>query len=278
MKLFPANPPPGPFRSEFWRSPLRGPWLTSVLGACLLVAVPIVALTGLLSHAAYNPDLGNNRITGSPSIFDTLVFDWPTSPAWLYVATQGLHVTLGVATMPLLLAKLWSVIPKLWEWPPVRSPAHALERLTLALLVGGALFQFVTGLLNVQVYYPWKFDFVIAHYYGAWVFLAGFFLHVALKLGTVRRSLRERRVLDELRTDLDAHAGAGAPAGRRAGRGGRRARAGGHPPRPAHDVAPRAAGAGRRQLAGPGGDDGRTGDRRAGAKAGPAGPARPGPG
>ena len=204
MKLFPANPPPGPFRSEFWRSPLRGPWLTSVLGACLLVAVPIVALTGLLSHAAYNPDLGNNRITGSPSIFDTLVFDWPTSPAWLYVATQGLHVTLGVATMPLLLAKLWSVIPKLWEWPPVRSPAHALERLTLALLVGGALFQFVTGLLNVQVYYPWKFDFVIAHYYGAWVFLAGFFLHVALKLGTVRRSLRERRVLDELRTDLDA--------------------------------------------------------------------------
>jgi DMSO/TMAO reductase YedYZ molybdopterin-dependent catalytic subunit len=204
VKLFPDNPPPGPFRSEFWRSPLRGPWLTSVLGACLLVAVPVVALTGLLSHAAYNPDLGNNRITGTPSIFDTLVFDWPTSPAWLYVVTQGLHVTLGVATMPILLAKLWSVIPKLWEWPPVRSPAHALERLTLALLVGGALFQFVTGVLNIQVYYPWKFDFVIAHYYGAWVFLVAFFLHVALKLGTVRQSLRERSVLAELRTDLEA--------------------------------------------------------------------------
>ena len=278
MKLFPANPPPGPFRSEFWRSPLRGPWLTSVLGACLLVAVPIVALTGLLSHAAYNPDLGNNRITGSPSIFDTLVFDWPTSPAWLYVATQGLHVTLGVATMPLLLAKLWSVIPKLWEWPPVRSPAHALERLTLALLVGGALFQFVTGLLNVQVYYPWKFDFVIAHYYGAWVFLAGVLPARRAQVGDGAPLPARAPGAGRAEDRPGRHAGAGAPAGRRAGRGGRRARAGGHPPRPAHDVAPRAAGAGRRQLAGPGGDDGRTGDRRAGAKAGPAGPARPGPG
>jgi len=36
--------PPGPFRREAWRSPLRGPWLTSVLD---LVRVPTL-LAGLL--------------------------------------------------------------------------------------------------------------------------------------------------------------------------------------------------------------------------------------
>ena len=33
------NAPPGPFRPGFWRSPLRGPWLTAVLGSLLLVLV-----------------------------------------------------------------------------------------------------------------------------------------------------------------------------------------------------------------------------------------------
>ena len=34
-----VTPPPGPFRPGFWRSPLRGPWLTAVLGSLLLVLV-----------------------------------------------------------------------------------------------------------------------------------------------------------------------------------------------------------------------------------------------
>ena len=42
-----VNPPPGPFRPEFWRSPLRSTRLTSVLGSILLVLVVLVALTGL---------------------------------------------------------------------------------------------------------------------------------------------------------------------------------------------------------------------------------------
>ena len=35
--------PPGPFQPAFWRSPLRGPWLTAALGTVLLVLVAIVA-------------------------------------------------------------------------------------------------------------------------------------------------------------------------------------------------------------------------------------------
>ena len=53
MRLLPQTAPPGPFRRASWRSPLRGPWLTSVLGAALLAGIPIVVLTGLLSYVAY---------------------------------------------------------------------------------------------------------------------------------------------------------------------------------------------------------------------------------
>ncbi len=194
----PANPPPGPFRATFWRSPLRGPRLTAVLGLILLIGLPIVIVTGLLSNDAYQPGLGSNalgRDVGGP--LDVYLFAWPTHPSWLYALTQGLHVTVGLALVPVLAAKLWSVIPRLFEWPPARSPAHALERLSLGLLVGSALFEFATGIINIQYWYAFQFFFTQAHYYGAWVFIGAFLAHVALKFGTMRGSLRTRsEVLD----------------------------------------------------------------------------------
>jgi DMSO/TMAO reductase YedYZ molybdopterin-dependent catalytic subunit len=192
-RLDPSQTPPGPFRPRFWRSPLRGPWLTAFLGLVLLVGLPIVIVTGLLSNDAYQPALGGNalgRNTSGP--LDFYLFAWPTHPSWLYALTEGLHVTVGLALFPIVLAKLWSVIPRLFEWPPARSPAHALERLSLALLVGGALFEFATGILNIQYWYAFPFFFTQAHYYGAWVFIGAFLAHVTLKFGTMRRSLRTR--------------------------------------------------------------------------------------
>jgi DMSO/TMAO reductase YedYZ molybdopterin-dependent catalytic subunit len=189
----PERPPPGPFRSDFWRSPLRGSWLTAVLGLVLLIGIPVVAITGLLSNVAYQPRLGANALGRSLGPLDFYVFTWPTQPSWLYVLNQGLHVTVGLALVPVLLAKLWSVIPRLFEWPPLRSPAHALERLSLSLLVGGALFEFATGILDIQYWYPFHFFFTPAHYYGAWVFIGAFVAHVILKFGTLRRALRTRR-------------------------------------------------------------------------------------
>ncbi len=108
----------------------------------------------------------------------------------------------GLAAMPILLAKLWSVMPKLFEWPPVRGASHALERLSLALLVGGSVFVFGTGLLNIQVFYPWPFRFLTAHYYGAFIFLAAFGLHIFLKIPVALRTFRERGVLRPLRPGL----------------------------------------------------------------------------
>ncbi|MGI9185353.1 MAG: molybdopterin-dependent oxidoreductase [Solirubrobacteraceae bacterium] len=193
LHLDPEAPPPGPFRPQFWRSPLRGPWLTALLGLLLLIGLPVVILTGLLSNDAYQPGLGGNALgRDSSGPLDFYLFGWPTHPSWLYAASQGLHVSIGLALVPIILVKLWSVIPRLFEWPPVRSPAHALERLSLALLVGGILFELVTGILNIQYWYLFPFSFVQAHYYGAWVFTGAFVAHVALKFGTMRRSLRTR--------------------------------------------------------------------------------------
>ncbi|MFJ2034053.1 molybdopterin-dependent oxidoreductase [Streptosporangium sp. NPDC087985] len=194
--------PPGPFRPEFWRSPLRGPWLTSVFGLVLLVGLPIVAITGLVSYAAYDPGLPGNDITPDKGLLGFYLFDWPTNPLWLYRVTQGVHVTLGLTLVPILLAKLWSVIPKLFVWPPARSPAQLLERASLLLLVGGAVFEFVTGILNIQLFYVFPFSFYPAHLYGAWIFLVALVVHIALKLPRLVTALRSRGFRREMRTSL----------------------------------------------------------------------------
>jgi hypothetical protein len=66
------------------------------LGICLGVAFGICFLTGLLSHLIQHP----------PGWFT-----WPARPAGLYRVTQGLHVATGIAAIPLLLVKLWTVSP-----------------------------------------------------------------------------------------------------------------------------------------------------------------------
>jgi DMSO/TMAO reductase YedYZ molybdopterin-dependent catalytic subunit len=195
------NAPPGPFRPRFWRSPLRGPWLTAALGTVLLALVAIVAVTGFLSHMAYEPDLRGNAIVPAGSDLP-LTFGWPTSPTWLYAVNQSLHVNVGLVAVPFLLAKLWSVIPRLFAWPPARSPAQAVERLGIALLVASAVFQFATGIVNAQYWYAFHFNFVVAHYYGAIVFVGALALHVVVKTPVILRAYRERGWLRPLRDDL----------------------------------------------------------------------------
>ncbi|MFH0173472.1 molybdopterin-dependent oxidoreductase [Streptomyces cacaoi] len=183
-----------PTSPGFWRSPLRGPWFTSVLGLVLLVGITVLFVTGLVSYAAYNPDLSPvNDKTPDKGILGFYLFAWPTDPHWLYRVDQGVHVTLGVTLIPVLLAKLWSVVPKLFALPPARSLAHALERISLLLLVGGGLFEFTTGVLNVQLDYVFPGSFYPLHFYGAWVFFAAFVAHAVLKTPAAVRNLRRLR-------------------------------------------------------------------------------------
>ncbi|HKI42440.1 MAG: molybdopterin-dependent oxidoreductase [Mycobacterium sp.] len=194
------HPPPGARRLFLrFRSPLRGPWLTSVFGLVLLVALPIVIVTGLLSYIAYAPQFGQ-AIPAEVGWLRLPAFTWPTRPAWLYRLTQGLHVGLGLVLIPVVLAKLWSVIPRLFVWPPARSIAQLLERLSLLMLVGGVLFEIVTGVLNIQYDYIFGFSFYTGHYFGAWILIAGFLMHIAVKIPRMVTGLRSLPLQDVLRT------------------------------------------------------------------------------
>jgi DMSO/TMAO reductase YedYZ molybdopterin-dependent catalytic subunit len=144
------------------------------LGLALGVSFSVCFATGVLSHLVQNP----------PSWFL-----WPPRPAGLYRITQGLHVVTGFAAIPLLLAKLWVVHPKLFAWPPVRDVGHALERLALLPLVGGALFQLVSGTLNVARWYPWSFFFPRTHYWVAWITVGALAVHIGAKAATTRAAL-----------------------------------------------------------------------------------------
>ena len=178
----------------------RDVWLTSVLGLLLLAAIPVLAITGLLSNAAYDPRLGTNVLAQGRSLgpFDFYLFPWPTQPSWLYAFTQGLHVTLGLAALPIVLAKLWSVLPGLRARAPRLRLARSLERVTLVFLVGGVLFEFFTGIFEIEYYLPWHAELITAHYYGAWVLIVAFVLHAMVKLPAARHALATRRTMDEL--------------------------------------------------------------------------------
>lgn len=209
-----------PSSPGFWRSPLRGPWFTSVLGLVLLAGITVLFVTGLVSYAAYNPGLSPvNDKTPDKGLLGFYLFAWPTGPVWLYRFTQGVHVTLGITLVPVLLAKLWSVVPRLFTLPPARSLTHALERLSLLLLVGGGLFEFTTGVLNVQLDYVFPGSFYPLHFYGAWVFFAAFLAHAALKTPTAVRAVRRRRSRGEEPVDGMGDAGP-TPAARDAGGAG----------------------------------------------------------
>ncbi len=181
--------------------PRRDTWLTSALGLVLLAAIPPIAITGLLSNAAYDPRLGSNVLAQGRSLgpFDFYLFSWPTSPSWLYAVTQGIHVTLGLAIAPIVLAKLYSALSgATLRLAPRAQLAQVLERLMLAFLIGGMLFELITGLFEIEYFYPWGLQLISAHYYAGWIVIVAFVLHAAVKLPTMRRALATRRELRAL--------------------------------------------------------------------------------
>src|SRR5260370_37609660 len=67
------------------------------------------------------------------------------------------------------------------------------------MIVGGVLFEGVTGILNIQNFYIVP-SFYTAHLYGGWVFLAGLITHVLLKFPRMRAGLRSPSLRRERRT------------------------------------------------------------------------------
>jgi hypothetical protein len=165
----------GPLREGAFRPQLHDERTASLIGTALGIAFALAFVTGVISHELQHP----------PSWLPL-----PTHPVWFYRFTQGLHVASGLAAIPLLLAKLWTVYPRLFGWPPVTSVLHALERLSIGVLVAGAVFQLVTGLLNVAQWYPWHFPFTQTHFWVAWITVGALLLHIAVKAPAIARGLR----------------------------------------------------------------------------------------
>ncbi|MDH6132099.1 DMSO/TMAO reductase YedYZ molybdopterin-dependent catalytic subunit [Kitasatospora sp. MAA4] len=170
----------GPLREGTFTSALHEPRTAVVIGRWLGAALLTCFLTGLLSHVLQQPPTW---------LRDHL----PSRPVNGYRVTQGLHVISGIAAIPLLGAKLWTVYPKLFEWPPARSVLHALERLSIAILVAAMLLEVFTGLLNTLQWYPWPFPFRQTHFWLGWLAVGGLLLHVAAKAPLIARHWRRVR-------------------------------------------------------------------------------------
>jgi DMSO/TMAO reductase YedYZ molybdopterin-dependent catalytic subunit len=56
--------------------------------------------------------------------------------------------------------------------------------------------------MNIQTWYKFPGSFYALHFYGAWVFIAGFVIHVVVKLPVMIRALRSRSLIGELRTNI----------------------------------------------------------------------------
>ena len=164
-----------PLRQHAYQSPLRDERLAAWLGASLGLLFTICFVTGLFSHAHQHP---------------ISWFPVPARPAGLYRITQGLHVAAGIATVPVLVAKLWLVWPRLLSVPPFRRLSDVVERAGLLALVGGGIFMVWTGVANIAQWYPWPFSFTAAHYQVAWITMGGIVAHVGAKWAVARRSLR----------------------------------------------------------------------------------------
>ncbi len=156
--------------------PARTDRVAAILGSALGICFLVCFVTGLLSHTVQHP---------------VSWFTWPARPAGLYRATQGLHIATGTAAVPLLFAKLWSVFPRLFRWPFADNPLHALERLMLLPLIGGSLFMLITGVANIELWYPWVFFFPAGHYAVSFVVIGALIIHMVAKFATVRHVLKK---------------------------------------------------------------------------------------
>lgn len=162
-------------------SPLHHPRVATVIGRWLGLAVAICFLTGLFSH------------------FQQDTPGWltiPSRPASFYRVTQGLHVLSGTIAIPLLLAKLWTVYPKLFAKLSRRALTTALERLSVLVLVSALALELFTGFLNTLQWYPWPFPFRQTHYALAWIIVGALLVHLAVKLPLIlthwRRTTADR--------------------------------------------------------------------------------------
>ena len=160
-------------------APSRNPRMAVVIGRLLAVAFVLCFGTGLYSHFLQDP-------------LPWMTF--PTRPIWLYQVSQGIHITTGIACFPLILAKLYTVFPALFQSPPVKSVAHAVERASIALFVAASLVEITIGLLNTfQLYALFPFPFRQTHFALSFVVIGSLAIHIGVKLPVISKHWTKKR-------------------------------------------------------------------------------------
>ncbi len=163
-----------PLRQGVYTSPLRDERVAAYLGASLGILFTICFVTGLYSHLQQHPQA------------------WlpiPARPAGLYRLSQGIHVVAGIASVPVLIAKLWVVWPRFVALPAVKRASNVVERIGLFPLVGGGIFMVFSGVANIAQWYPWRFSFTASHFWMAFVTMGAIVAHVGAKWAISRRAL-----------------------------------------------------------------------------------------
>ncbi|HZE38614.1 MAG TPA: molybdopterin-dependent oxidoreductase [Stackebrandtia sp.] len=167
-----------PFREGAFAQRIHHPRVATVIGRALAVCLVWCFLTGLYSHFQQDP---------------ASWMSFPTRPVWLYRVTQGSHVVSGMAAIPLVLAKLWTVYPRLFSWPIVRNPVHMIERGSIAVFVAATLLQLFMGFFNTIKWYVWPFSFRHTHYWMSWIIVGSLLIHIAVKLPLIHEHWRAAR-------------------------------------------------------------------------------------
>jgi hypothetical protein len=166
--------PDEPLRQGAYASPLRDERLAAVLGASLGILFSICFVTGIYSHLQQNPQSW---------------FPIPARPAGIYRFTQVLHISSGIASVPVLIAKLWLVWPRFVAFPVAKRLSHIVERIGLFPLVAGGIFMTFSGVANIAQWYPWRFSFRASHFWMAWVTMGAIVAHGGAKYAIARRTL-----------------------------------------------------------------------------------------
>lgn len=160
-------------------APSRNPRMAVVFGRLLAIAFLLTFATGLYSHFIQNPQPW---------------MSFATRPIWLYQLSQGIHITAGIASFPLIFAKLYTIFPELFQSPPIRSLAHGVERASIAVFVAASLVEITIGLLNTfQLYALFPFPFRQTHFALSFVVIGSLAIHIGVKLATISKHWTKKR-------------------------------------------------------------------------------------
>lgn len=153
-----------------------------VLGRLLGSAFLICFFTGLYSHFIQDP-------------LPWMVF--PTVIPDLYAITQGVHIAAGIACFPLILGKFYSVYPRLFSYPPIKSLPNLLERGSIAVFVAASLVEIAIGIINSADWYPFPFPFRQTHFVLAFVIIGSLAIHIGVKLPLIAQYWTKKASYDE---------------------------------------------------------------------------------